>query len=281
MQKAANQDMAALWNGTSGQAWVDEQPLLDEMFRPFERLLSDEVARLGARSVLDIGCGAGSTTLAAARVLGPAGDAVGIDVSRLLVDAARARADREGARAKFICADAQTHAFSPGTFDAMISRFGVMFFEDPVAAFANLRRAARAGGVLRAVAFRSIAENPFMTAAERAAAPVLPAPPPRQPGAPGQFAFADPEDVRRILDQAGWAGIELAAIDVECAFPESALVRYFTRLGPVAQRLREADEATRTQAIARVLAGFQSYVQGAQVRFTAACWMISADVPGG
>src|SRR5688572_3590636 len=142
MQKTANEEMAALWNGASGQTWVDEQPLLDEMFRPIEVLLSDEIARLRPRAVLDIGCGAGSTTLAAAQQLAAGGNAVGIDVSAPLIEAARGRARRDGATASFICADAQTHAFAPAAFDMMISRFGVMFFEDPVAAFANLHRAA-------------------------------------------------------------------------------------------------------------------------------------------
>ncbi len=112
-------------------------------------------------------------------------------------------------------------------------------------AFANLRRAARGGAELRVIAWRSPADNPFMTTAERAAAPLLPNMPPRRPDAPGQFAFADAARVRRILEESGWAGIDLQPLDVECVLPESALNDYITRLGPVGMVLQDADEATR------------------------------------
>jgi SAM-dependent methyltransferase len=276
MQKPANEDMAALWNGASGQAWVDEQALLDQTYHSIEKTLADAVTASHARSVLDIGCGAGATTLAVARTLGARGNVVGIDISVPLVAVARARAQREGLATDFILADAQTHEFTPASFDMMISRFGVMFFEDPVAAFANLRRASTTSGALRLVVFRSVAENPFMTTAERAAGPSLPNVPPRKPGAPGQFAFADRDRVRSILEDSGWSGIELAPVDVECAFPATSLERFFTRLGPVGQALRDADEGLRQQVSQRISAAFQPFVHGDEVRFIAACWMVSA-----
>jgi SAM-dependent methyltransferase len=276
MERLPNEEMAALWNGASGQAWVDEQSLLDQTYEAIEKLLADAVAASGARSVLDIGCGAGATTLAVARTLGARGNVVGIDISDPLIAVARARAQREGLAANFIRADAQTHDFAPASFDMMISRFGVMFFEDPVAAFANLRRASTTSGALRLVVFRSVAENPFMTTAERAAGPSLPNVPPRKPGAPGQFAFADRDRVRSILEDSGWSGIELAPVDVECAFPATSLERFFTRLGPVGQALRDADEGLRQQVSQRISAAFQPFVHGDEVRFIAACWMVSA-----
>ena len=280
MEKLANEDMAALWNGASGQAWVDEQALLDQTYRSIEKLLADAVTASGARSVLDIGCCAGATTLAVARTLAARGNAVGIDISQPLIAVARARAQREGLATAFLCADAQTHDFAPASFDMMISRFGVMFFENPVAAFANLRRAATASGALRLMVFRSIAENPFMTTAERAAGPLLPKLPPRNPNAPGQFAFADRDRVQRILEDSGWTGIELAPVDVQCAFPLASLERFFTRLGPVGQALRDADEGMRKQVIQRIRAAFQPFVHGAEVSFIAACWMVSAGAAG-
>ena len=153
--------------------------------------------------VLDVGCGTGSTTLAVARRLGAKGRCIGIDISEPMIAAARARAEREGTPASFIRADAQTHAFEPASFDMIISRFGVMFFDDSVRAFANLRRAARDDAELRFIAWRSAAENPFMTTAERAAAPLLPNLPARRPDAPGQFAFADRRRVYSILEESG------------------------------------------------------------------------------
>jgi SAM-dependent methyltransferase len=280
MQKNSNEEMAALWNGVSGRAWVDEQPLLDLTFEPVEKLLVEAVVASGARSVLDIGCGSGATTLAVARRLGASGQANGIDISEPLIAMARARAQREGATARFVRADAQTHAFEPASFDILISRFGVMFFDDPVAAFANLRRASTKAGALRLVVFRSITENPFMTTAERAASPLLPNIPPRKPDAPGQFAFADRGRVRRILENSGWSGTDLAPLDVECVFPAAALERYFTRLGPVAQALRDANPGLREETSQRIRSAFQPFVHGAEVRFIAACWMVSARAQG-
>lgn len=276
MNTNTNREQSALWNGPSGDAWVAQQTLLDSMFSGFEKRLVEEVQHVGARRVLDVGCGAGATTLAIAKYLGGRGTCTGIDISAPLLALARSRAQRDGVAAEFVLADAQTYDFPAASCDLVVSRFGVMFFDDPVAAFANLRSAARPGGALRVIAFRAASENAFMTAAERAVAPVLPGVPPRRPDAPGQFAFADAGRVERILAAAGWSRIALDAIDVPCAFPSGELERYFTQLGPVATALRTADDATRARAIAAVRAGFAPFVEGAEVRFIAACWMISA-----
>src|SRR3546814_8220970 len=117
-----------------------------------------------------------------------------------------------------------------------------MFFDDPVPAFGTLRHAARDGAELRFFAWRGAAENPFMTTAERAAAPFLPNIPARHPGAPGQFAFADRHRIHRILEESGWAAIEIRPIDIACTLREGELVDYFTRFGPLGRVLDEADE---------------------------------------
>ena len=163
----SDDEQTALWNGAAGRAWVDAHDLLDQVFRPFEDLLIEAAAAGPAGRVLDVGCGTGSTTLAAARLFGAEERCVGIDVSEPMIAAARARAEREGLPARFIRADAETYAFEPAEFAVIISRFGVMFFDDSVRAFANLRRAAADTAELRFVAWRSAAENPFMTTAER------------------------------------------------------------------------------------------------------------------
>ncbi|MFJ4080813.1 class I SAM-dependent methyltransferase [Streptomyces iakyrus] len=266
-------EQAARWNGPAGNAWVDLQELLDGMFRPFEELLVDAVAAEHAGSVLDVGCGTGGITRAVAR---RAGHCVGVDVSGPMIEAARAHAEREGVAASFIQADAQEYAFEPGAFDAVVSRFGVMFFNDPVRAFGNLRSTVRDGAGLRCVVWRGPEENPFMTTAERAAAPFLPELPARRPDQPGQFAFADPERVRRILTESGWAGIDIQPVDVVCALPEKDLVTYFTRLGPLGMVLPGADERTRAEIVEAVRPAFDPFVRGTEVRYTAACWMVSA-----
>ena len=269
-------EQSARWNGTAGNAWVDMQELLDGMFRPFEELLVEAVKQADGRHVLDIGCGTGGTTLAVARALRGNGSATGVDISEPMIEAARARAEAEHSPARFIRADAQSHAFEPASIDMIFSRFGVMFFDDPVAAFVNLRRAAKPNAELNLIAWRSAADNPFMTTAEHAAAPLLPRIPTREPDAPGQFAFGDPDRVDTILQKSGWADIDLQLLDVVCSFPESDLEFYFTRLGIIAPLLREADEPTRAGVIDVVRAAFDPYVDGTEVRFTAACWMVGA-----
>lgn len=178
-----NDEQSALWNGPSGRAWVDTQAPIDRMFEPLEKLLADAVAKSSARSVLDVGCGTGAVTLAIARRLGADAQCTGIDISARMIDAARARAERSGVQARFVCADVQTHAFEPASVDLIVSRLGVMFFDDPVRAFANLRHAARPNAQMRFIAWRSAADNPFMTIAEQAAAPLLPNLPARRAGA--------------------------------------------------------------------------------------------------
>jgi len=271
-----NDEQAKLWKGSGGQGWVEAQAVLDRMFKPFEDLLVAAVSAGSRGRVLDVGCGTGSTTLAFARVLGPEGHSVGIDISDPMIAAARARADREGTSAAFICASAEDHAFEPAAFDMVVSRFGVMFFDDFVRAFANLRRAATSGGGLRFIAWRSASENPFMTTAERAAASHLPELPARRPDAPGQFAFANGQRVRTILEDSGWTDIDVRPIDVACTIAEEDLHLYLTRIGPVARRLQEMDDRVRAHIVEAVRPAFDPYVHGTDVRFNAACWMVGA-----
>lgn len=238
--------------------------------------MADEVAAGDARNTLDIGCGAGATTLAAARRLAPAGQCTGLDISAPLIAAARRRANSEGlTNAHFIAGDAQGHAFAPDSFDAVISRFGVMFFDDPTEAFANLGRAVRRGAGLTFIAWRSAGDNPFMVTAEQAAAPYLPKLEPRDPSAPGQFAFADADRVRGILEPA-WRDIDIQPLDVPCTLSADDLATYAARMGRVGQMLPDLDEATRTAVIDAVNQAFSLFVADGVARFTAACWMVRA-----
>ena len=282
-EQEPNGEQAALWNGPAGQAWVASQATMDQMLRPFEqRLLQCVAAQQPAEApwrVLDLGCGTGSTTLAVARQIRPRGVCTGLDISTPMIDAARTRAAQEALPAGFICADAQTHPFEAGSFDQAISRFGVMFFDDPVQAFTRLRTALRPGGTLHFVAWRSAAENAFMTTAERTAATLLPGLPPRRPGAPGQFAFADAPRVAAILGEAGWADVQITPIEDRCTVPAAALHDYVMRMGPVGQHLQTVDTALRERVAAELRQAFTPYVRGNDAMFTAACWMVEARAP--
>jgi SAM-dependent methyltransferase len=274
--RPADAGQSALWNGSAGRAWVEGQPVLDAMFEPFEARLVEAVAARRPRSVLDIGCGTGATTLAIAQRLGPASQCTGLDISVPMIDVARARCEAAHATAHFIRADAQDHAFDMPRFDMIVSRFGVMFFADPVAAFANLRRAATDDAQLHFFAWRSAAENPFMTMAERVARDRLPDMPTSVPGTPGQFAFADGTRVRNILDASGWSDIAIEPVDVACRFPASALTRYITQMGPLGRALQQVDAPTRERIVDDVRAAFEPCVAGGDVRFEAACWEVVA-----
>lgn len=273
-------EQAALWNGPAGHAWVQTQEVLDTMLQPFEDLLVRAMPPSQAWHVLDVGCGTGSTTLAAARRLGDAARCTGIDISRPMIEHARLRAWAAGLPATFVCDDAQTHPLPPHGFDRVISRFGVMFFADPKAAFGHLRRAARPGAVLHFVAWRHAHDNPFMTTAERAAAPLLPQLPARKAEGPGQFAFADDARVRRVLGASGWEDIRIQPVDLVCAFPRAELTRYALHMGPVGVALQKTDAPTRERVIDTVCRAFEPFVAGDEVRFTAACWEVTATAGG-
>lgn len=266
-------DQHELWNGPGARAWIEAQDLLDTMFAGFESLLVDGIGN--AREVLDIGCGTGATTLALTRALAGQGRCAGVDISEPMIRVARERAAQAGLDAHFLYADAGLHRFCPDSFDLLVSRFGVMFFTDPVAAFANLRHAARKDARLDCFVWRSAAENPYMTAAERAAG-VLIELPPRPSSGPGQFAFADPDHVRAVLAQSGWGNVALVPVDVACSYPATELERYYTLLGPVGLALQRSDAATRASVTAAVREGFAPFIDGDTVRFTAACWRIAA-----
>lgn len=266
-------ELNAMWNGASGNAWVDEQPLLDRMFAPFEAMLVEAANVRGSTRVLDIGCGTGATTLAMAR---GRRQCTGVDISEPMIALARQRAQQEDARADFVCADAAGYDFEPASFDLVTSRFGVMFFADPVAAFANLRRAATADAGMACITWRSAEENPFMTAAEQAVAPLLPdLLPPRTPDEPGQFGFADRDRVARMLAESGWDGICIRPVDVECAMHEADHQRYITRLGPLGRVFGTLGPELQARVRDAMHAAFAPFTRDGEIRFTAACWMIA------
>lgn len=273
----ANKDQEEMWNGPGGKAWVRAQTLLDAAFTQFEDILVEAVTAAGAKSVLDIGCGTGATTLAMAKALEAGADCLGLDISETMISHARKRASETRSTAEFIVADAQTQEFAPNHYEMITSRFGVMFFEDPVAAFRNLHRAAAPGAGMVLLSWRDPAENPFMTAAEAAARPLLPDLPKREPNARGQFGFADSARVERILSEAGWQDVANEKLNVECRFPLSALDLYVSLMGPVGYVMAQGvDDATREKVIDVVRAAFMEFAVGDEVVFTAACWKTTA-----
>ncbi|WNH52320.1 class I SAM-dependent methyltransferase [Stenotrophomonas oahuensis] len=269
-----------LWNGPAGHAWVTAQRILDEMFNGFATHLAQTVPTNANWRVLDVGCGTGDTTLTLARRLGPGGRATGIDLSAPMIEVARQRAVDAALPVEFIAADAGQPPLPAASIDHIVSRFGVMFFDNPVQAFTRLRETTRQGGTLHAVVWRSAADNPFMTTAERAAASLLPLPP-RVPDGPGQFAFADADKVRWILESASWSEVAITPLDMSCEIARDDLRTYLSLLGPVGTALRNEtlDAAEREHILDTLEAAFSPFIVGDRVQFTAACWVIKGANP--
>jgi SAM-dependent methyltransferase len=245
-----------------------------------ERALAVLAAAAGER-VLDVGCGCGDTSLAIARAVGAAGRVLGVDISAPMLARAKERAAAAGlVHAQFELADAQTHALSAGAFDAAFSRFGVMFFESPAAAFANLAHALRPGGRVVFACWQGVEANEWVSVPLRALASVLTLPPPPPPGAPGPFAFADEARVRAILGEAGLREIAFRAERVPMRFAGGLdeAASFLTEMGPASRALREADggEPLRAEAQAAIRAAIGRYAQGGGVELPSAIWVVSA-----
>jgi SAM-dependent methyltransferase len=268
------EDQSTLWNGEMGRTWVEMARITDVLFEPLTAPLL-ELASEGASALFDAGCGAGFTTLELARELGPEARTVGGDISAPLLEAARQRAAAAGVPIEFLLGDAQTYAFEPASFDLIVSRLGVMFFDDPVVAFANLRGAATDAARLRFVCWRGPEENPFMTLTGRATKDLLDLPE-RIPDTPGPFGLADPERTRGILADAGWGSIEVRPFDPECTMPASELMTFLTRIGPLREALDRADEELRARVLDAVTAAAEPFVDGDRARSTAALWIVDA-----
>lgn len=271
MTAQPNDDQAEYWNSANGQTWVAHQDGLDRVLEaPGERLL-DRAAPQPGEWVLDIGCGAGATCFAAAGRVGAKGHVTGLDISEVLLSHARNRNRFE--TVEFLLADAQTHAFAPQSFDLVISRFGVMFFNDPVAAFANLRGALRTGGRLHAVAWAAMDANPWFKVPRDFAVARYGPPEPTPPRAPGPMAFEETGYVEEILTAAGFRTFTVETEDLPLIYKGSLedAAALASQVGPAARLTKAAGGGPEDIAAiaAEVAEIFRPYVSEAEVRVPA------------
>lgn len=282
MDAGSNAGQIDYWNLIASRPWTRFQAQLDRQLDPLGREAQKHLALQSGEHVLDVGCGCGQTTLQLAAAVGPDGDVVGVDISEPMLAVAEAR-PRTGqiAPLHFWQTDAQEANLGEGAFDAIFSRFGVMFFADPPRAFANLRRALRPDGRLTFVCWRPFSENIWMSGPYAAAAPFFEAPPPADPKAPGPFAFAEPDYVAAILSAAGWSDIAIAPHDalIGGGDLETTLELALNVGGPLAAIVRERPELKAALA-EPVRAWLAPYAGPDGVRLPAAVWIVSARSRG-
>lgn len=285
----ANRDQAEYWNGEVGQRWAASQRVLDSVFAPLTRALFQHAALRAGSTILDIGCGAGETALIASRQVGPAGHVTALDLSAPLLAIARSRVPLEapaGAPIDWIEADAQGYDLGDAHFEIALSRFGVMFFDDSRAAFANIRRSLVPGGRLVFLCWRSIAENAWVSVPREVVLRLVPDDTPLAPGAPGPFRFAEAETPVTLLASSGFRDIACEKLDRSLILGRSgdgsaqaaaaSAADLAVDLGPVSRLLRERDPALREGARAELTRTFLAHATAGAVSLGAACWLVSA-----
>ncbi|WP_214403565.1 class I SAM-dependent methyltransferase [Pseudonocardia lacus] len=270
----SNAEAARAWDGPHGDLWTDNADHFDAQTADYLPAIMEAAAIVPDAAVLDVGCGAGRLTQEAAR-LAPRGSATGVDLSTRLLDLARGRAAAAGFRnVRFERADAQTADLGTGRYDRIVSRNGVMFFADPVAAFTNLARALRPGGRLALGVWQAVEHNPWFPAFRRAVAAGRELPPLATDG-PGAFSFGDPERVRRLLTAAGFTEPHFADVRAPVHYGDPAAAEVVVS-GIVRGLLDELDEPARAGAQEALRATLREHLGPDGVRFGSAMWIITA-----
>ncbi|MDK1024537.1 MAG: class I SAM-dependent methyltransferase [Gammaproteobacteria bacterium] len=271
-----NADQIAFWNGDAGKSWAKNQALMDSMIEPLGNIAISESVISAADQVLDIGCGCGATSFALAKL---GANVTGIDVSEPMLGIARSRADTTDHHVDFVLGDALTHAFERD-YSVLFSRFGVMFFADPVAAFRNLLGAMNESGRLCFICWRPAIENAWISVPMGAAIAHMPPMPQTDPRAPGEFAFSDKDYVAEILDAAGYKEIEIDPVDqaltVGGASDIDQAIEFYEHIGPLARVFSELDEPTRMKALDAVREAVQPYLSDDGLTLGSACWLVKA-----
>jgi SAM-dependent methyltransferase len=274
-----NAEEIAYWNDDAGVRWATWQEKIDAAFAPITAAAIAAADPRSGEAALDVGCGCGATVLGLARGVGSGGRVVGVDVSQPMLAVAESRVRAAGlTNVELLLSDASNHPFEPATFDLAFSRFGVMFFENPVDAFANIRRALGPHGRVAFVCWRPLAENPWFQVPRDAVLPLVPNPPKPDPEAPGPMSFADPDRVRRVLAGAGFGDVRIAAFDTRVSLGATAnAVDFLLQIGQASRLLEGADPGTRAKAAERLAEAVRLYENDDGVAFGAAVWLVRAS----
>jgi SAM-dependent methyltransferase len=276
---AIGRQQRAYWNSEATRRWITEQARIDRLFAGVTEALLAAAAPRSGEHVLDIGCGTGTTLLRLAEAIGPGGLVLGVDISEQQLTLARRRiADAGVAHAGVVLDDAATHDFPAAGFDLVFTRFGVMFFADPVAAFSNIRRALKPGGRLALAVFRPGTDNPWTTASLAAIRHLVAPPEPPGPEDPGQFSWGDPARVHRILGGAGFRDVTLTPLDLPITIGADAAeaAEFAMFIGQGARVLNGVPDKTRDAARAAFQTFFRAHERPGGVSLAGGLWLVSA-----
>src|SRR4051794_5134257 len=274
-----NADQIAYWNGPGGQHWTDRQQTQDILLAPVSDILIDRAKAKAGERIVDVGCGCGATTIAFAQKVGPAGHVFGIDISAPMLARARQIAPA-GIPVDFALADATVYPFVSGSFDLVVSRFGVMFFAKPAISFANMRTALRPSGRLTFACWREPRDNPWLMAPLQAVYKHVPKLPQLGPEDPGPFSFASEQRVIRILSQAGFSGIEMEpcnlSLDVAVGRGLDAAVETALEIGPASRALEGQPSDVRGEAANSIRKALAPFAKGQTMPLPASLWIVTA-----
>ena len=276
----ANEQQHEYWNGEAGARWAAEDETMATLLRP---IAADLLAHLGpapGSHALDIGCGGGSQSVQLAEHIGAGGQVLGVDISAPMLAIARGRAVPAGAASvSFLEADAATHAFAAASLDLLFSRFGVMFFDDPVAAFSNMRKALKSDGRLGFCCWQGMQQNQWTMLPVQAALRHVAPPEAPDPHAPGPFAFADPERVESILTASGFGDVAIAPHAVIMTFGNGgdlrATVAELMMLGPVSRLLVDEPPETKARIIDDATEVMAPFFRGGKLELAGAVWFVT------
>ena len=273
-----NIEQAEEWDGREGDHWVQHADRYDALSQRITPHLMRAAAIEAADRVLDVGCGCGLTTRTAARAAS-AGSVVGMDLSAAMLQEAARRARAEGlANVRFEQGDVQVHTFSPAAFDLAMSRFGVMFFEDPVAAFANIASALHPGGRVVFTCWQDLARNDWIMVPASGALSYVPFPDLGPEGAPGPFSLADSDHTRRVLTEAGFEAIDINEIAEQMFLGDNAAdaTEFLQGTGMARLLFEGVDSETERKAIDAVRDALEAHEQPEGIWLGSAAWLVAA-----
>lgn len=274
-----NADQIAYWNGPGGRHWTERQQLQDIVLAPVSDVLLDRAAVKPGATVIDIGCGCGSTSFDLVKRVGPGGHVTGIDISEPMLNRARELAPG-GAPVEFVLADATVYPFAPASTDLLFSRFGVMFFAQPSESFANMRTALRPGGRLAFACWRTPRDNPWMMLGLQEAYKYVPKLPEMKPEDPGPFSFAGEERVQRILGDAGFSDIAMEradlSLDIATGRGLEAAIESVLTIGPTSRALEGQPQDKVVAATESIRAMLRTHLKENTIPLGGSIWIVTA-----